>query len=281
MKATKSEETNLSDSGGDVWLFGASKFRYDSDGNVREATEGEILGQTRSSPTAMIAVLSEGSKLLLFDANGAFEQDMDAIAKLYTQDDQAPEQISEEVRAARVALRNKMRADINADVFSVYDAGKYYHNEIEVAPEKIVSEMNGLLVEHLVDKQKAFTDLKSRINAVDGWLQEQLSLKGEIEMVVMYDLHERLYFEQRKVNTLDPAYNPMPWKKSYKNNASIADWRGVGDYQTPLSKFSSETFPNNAQINLVDNLNSAFQSMIDDLHSHNSTTIKALSKSIV
>ncbi|WP_444898303.1 hypothetical protein ACJJIX_17085 [Microbulbifer sp. VAAC004] len=118
MKATKSEETNLSDSGGDVWLFGASKFRYDSDGNVREATEGEILGQTRSSPTAMIAVLSEGSKLLLFDANGAFEQDVDAIANLHTQDDQAPEQISEEVRAARVALRNKMRADINADVFS-------------------------------------------------------------------------------------------------------------------------------------------------------------------
>ncbi|GLS26839.1 hypothetical protein [Marinibactrum halimedae] len=78
----------------ELWMFGSASVRVDSNGGVREATQEEIIAETKSFPAAMIQVLNIGADLLRFDANGYYKDDVEKIAELYKQTVKSTEEIA-------------------------------------------------------------------------------------------------------------------------------------------------------------------------------------------
>ncbi|WP_444913848.1 hypothetical protein [Microbulbifer sp. TRSA007] len=229
----------------DQWMFGSSKLRLDTNGKVRAATTAEILDETRNSPSAMVEILSTGADLLRFDANGYYQEDVDAIAALHAQSDKTPEEIANDVQHATVALRNKMREDIKYGVFTVNDSGQVFHKGVEIPPESVGFELNALLIESLTNKVSELTALKSQIVSVDGWLQEALAESGEDEITATYEFMQRIYVEEKRTwanGTQVPGAGD--WKQSEIKMASESMcFYKVADGRTDFDEFALDNFP--------------------------------------
>ncbi|WP_444917410.1 hypothetical protein [Microbulbifer sp. JMSA003] len=237
-------ESVSAESSGDLWFFGSSKFRMDGNGDVRLASSEEILGETKSSPSAMVDVLSTGADLLRFDANGYYQDDVDAIAALHAQADKTTEEIAEEVQQATVDLRNKMRADIEAGVFTVDDAGQVYHNGVAIPPESVGFELNALLIESLTNQVSELNQLKSDIVAVDGWVQAELEESEEDHVVALYDIDQRCYIEKKRAYSGGSAMIGASWGRSgYNDEYDFCKWHEVEGHESDFDKFAAETFP--------------------------------------
>ncbi|WP_413662031.1 hypothetical protein ACG1BZ_12185 [Microbulbifer sp. CNSA002] len=237
--------------GSDSWMFGSSNLRLDDNGEIRLATTEELLSETRSSPSAMVQVLSTGADLLRFDANGYYQEEVDAIAALHAQSDKTPEEIANDVQQATVALRNKMREDIKYGVFTVNDSGQVFHNGVEIPPESVGFELNALLIESLTDKVSELTALKSQIVSVDGWLQEALAESGEDEITATYEFMQRIYVEEKRTwenGTQVPGAGDWERSEVIMASESMCVYK-VADGRTDFDDFALDNFPE-----LFDNL---------------------------
>ncbi len=169
------------DSTSDIWAFGASAIRV-KDGQFVNATQEEILQESKSTPSAMVRVLGTGADLLRFDANGHYAEDVAHIRALEIQPDKSAEEISDEIREAVENLRNKMRADIETGVFSVNEAGQVSYNPTPgeesdiypqiLEPEVIGFEMNALLIESITKKVAELNALNQELSDVFTWATE-------------------------------------------------------------------------------------------------------------
>ncbi|GLS24660.1 hypothetical protein [Marinibactrum halimedae] len=169
----------------ELWMFGSASVRVDSNGGVREATQEEIVAETKSSPAAMIQVLNTGADLLRFDANGYYKDDVEKIAELYKQTDKSTEEIANEVNDEINKLRNKMRDHIASGVFSVKDNGQVFHRneqgqDVLIPPEKVGFEMNALLIESITNKVSDLNILRSKLAGIDKWIKENIGSEGKV-----------------------------------------------------------------------------------------------------
>ncbi|WP_226648337.1 hypothetical protein [Microbulbifer variabilis] len=258
----------------DQWMFGSSNLRLDANGEVRLATSAEVLNETRNSPSAMVQVLSTGADLLRFDANGYYQEDVDAIAALHAQSNKTPEEISNDVQQATVALRDKMREDIKKGVFSVNESGQAFHNGVEIPPESVGFELNALLIESLTDKVSELSKLKSQIASVDGWLQEALAENGEDEIMATFEMNTRVLVEENRTwSTGTSVPGSGGWKDSTEkmNHESMCKYKHV-EHKSDFDKFALDNFPEmfpNQNIDrtgeaLMDTLREAYEDLMSD-----------------
>ena len=235
-----------------LWLFGSSKERIE-DGERREATEEEILAETKNSPAAMVKVLGAGADLLRFNANGRYGEAN--ITALYQQEGKPSTEIAEEVNQAVNELRQKMRDDIDAGIFTVDDAGQVFENGQALPPESIGFELNALLIESISNKVSALTALGSSIAAVDNFVQEEIGDGEDFEIIKV--LYERNLIQSRREFQGGTAIagDGGKWNESHRVNSGPTfdniqyhnKWKKVESFESPFDKFVSDNFTEHAE----------------------------------
>lgn len=239
--AAVSNATNL-------WKFGSSELRIGQNGEVRGASDEEILAETKNSPAAMVKLLGAGADLLRFDANGEYRDDVHLITLIQSQEGKTPEQMTEEYKTAVENLRAKMRNDIEAGVFRVNDSGQIFHNGEPVPQETIGFELNALLIESLTNKVSELTALSSQISLVNSFVQEQLENHESGEVPILFEQESNFRIDQRNVNrTTGPETS---WEESTRKSSHPAT-QGQPSL-TPFDEFIQE---NSAFSTLLEGVN--------------------------
>ncbi|NVK57414.1 MAG: hypothetical protein HWE26_17565 [Alteromonadaceae bacterium] len=237
----------------DMWRFGASTTRFDTDGTVRWATAEELNSAVRTTPAAMLSVLNTGADLLRFEANGVYKNDAAAIAALYDNTALSPDEIAAQVAQATAELREKIRNDIANGVFRVNNGGQVVHTrdgvETTLEPEEVGFELNSALIRSQEEEILRLNNLNSRLNQMDQFIASQLD-QGEQELTLLY---ERELFREREeeirgaagVNIKDPWHNAdndgNPARSKF-GTFDYNEWRSMGSHKTELDKFVGDTF---------------------------------------
>ena len=226
-------KSNQSPVKGDMWKFGSSNWRVEN-GVTRPANPEEIVAEVKSSPAAIVQMLNTGTNLLRFDANGHYEERASAIAALQKQNNKTPEQIAAEVENATNQLRAQMKADIENGVFTVDDAGRvYFHGAngaeqpgVQVPPERIGLEMNTKLIEALSDRISALTALKSKLQPIDEWVQNN---EEGGHAILTFRTQQRVYYQERDYDLVGSPWFGDQWTRSdaKMNSEPDATWRNT------------------------------------------------------